>query len=75
MYFSCAHFYPSSVCVEGDVRLFDTQSLTTAAGMEYTSGYPVICVDDQLVPLCNNFELGLLELTSICQIAENRTCK
>ena len=43
--------------------------------MEYTSGYAVICVDDELVPLCDNFELGLLELTSICQIAENRTCK
>ncbi len=62
------------VCIEGDIRLADSQELVTDSGMEYTSGYPVICVNDQLVPLCNTVEFGLLELAAICYIAENRTC-
>ena len=61
--------------MDGDIRLSDSQTLTTDDGMIYTSGYPVVCVDDQLVPLCNDYGLQLLELTSICQIAENVTCK
>ncbi len=66
--------FGSLVCIEGDIRLADSESTTTDSGMAFTSGYPVVCVDDQLVPVCDNVELGLFELTTVCQIAENITC-
>ena len=70
-----AALFGSIVCIEGDIRLADSESITTKSGMEFTSGYPVVCVDDQLVPVCDNFDFGLFELTTVCQIAENITCK
>ena len=58
----------------GEVRLSDSSSINTDEGFSYVSGYPVLCVDDELVPLCNSTMPGLLELTNICSRSSNLTC-
>ena len=63
-------------CYPGEIRLSDSEYYEdNDEGFTYISGYPVLCVDDELLPLCNSTMPQLLELTSICQATVNLTCK
>ena len=62
-------------CYPGEIRLSDSEYYENNEGFTYISGYPVLCVDDELLPLCNSTMPQLLELTSICQATVNLTCK
>ena len=67
--------FPDLDCYPGEIRLSDVSNYTSSEGFYYTSGYPVLCVNDQLVPLCNNTMPGLLEVSYICAVSSNLTCK
>ena len=62
-------------CFPGKIRLSDVSNYTNSEGFYYTSGYPVLCVNDQPVPLCNDTMLGLLEVSYICAVSSKLTCK
>ena len=60
-------------CVEGQIQLADSQRVKTDEGIEYISGYPVICVDTEYVPVCNISSIGLREVAVLCSASENIT--
>ena len=62
------------ICYPGEVRLANSMNETFDDDSEYISGYPVICIDNEFVPLCNSTRLGPREIIYICAVSTNFTC-
>ena len=63
------------ICYPGQVRLGNSVNQTNDDDSEYMSGYPVICVNNDFVPLCNNTKLSQREIVYICTNSSNFTCE
>ena len=63
------------ICYSGQVRLANSVNQRNDDDSEYMSGYPVICVNNDFVPLCNNTKLSQREIVYICTNSSNFTCE
>lgn len=63
------------ICYPGQVRLANSVNQRNDDDSEYMSGYPVICVNNDFVPLCNNTKLSQREIVYICASLSNFTCE
>ena len=68
-------FTAIQICYPRQVSLANSVNQTNDDDSEYISGYPVICVDNEFVPLCNNTKLSQREISYICASSSNFTCE
>ena len=64
-------FTANRICYPEEVRLANSVNHDT----EYISGYPVICADNEFVPLCNNTRFGPREIFYICASSSGIACE
>ena len=53
------------LCYHGDIQ-FDTSTFIQVDDASYIVGYPTVCYNGSLAPICDTADLDTLDLTSIC---------
>lgn len=59
-------------CFPGQVQLTNSVNVSTDTGIAYV-GYPEVCVNGNFTPICNETELGAVELIFICAYQRKMT--
>lgn len=68
MLFHCDNLFlilEQPLCYPGDIQ-FDIASNVAYDGNVYVTGYPTVCYNDTLAPICNTTDLSRLDIASIC---------
>ena len=68
-------FTAYEICYSGQIRLGNSVNHTYDNDSEYISGYPVICVDNEFVPFCNNTRFSPRDISYICASSSSITCE